>query len=60
MRCGEKLSDQLYGMCLKQKKILFDLVWQLGTCAPESKYNQISLSILLSTGLTSQDAAKDS
>lgn len=54
---GRKLSGQVYvALCLKKRgKILFDLVWQFGTCIPESRYNQISLSISLSTGLTSQD-----
>lgn len=58
---GEKSSGQVYGtMRQKEKKNLFDLVWQFGTCAPESRCNQISLSTLLSTGLTSQDTGKDS
>lgn len=45
---GRKLSGQVYGtMPKREKKNPFDLVWQFGTCAPESRCNQISLSMCL-------------
>lgn len=57
---GGKLSGQVYGVMPKKQKKISDFVWQFSTCAPESRCNQISLGILLSTGLTSQEAGKDS